>query len=48
MTAVADVRKGQADMSYKGELQTLIKLSIRHQVCPGHSGRRLDVLTYCT
>ncbi len=29
-TAIADVSKGQTD---KGELQTLIKLSMRHQVC---------------
>ncbi len=28
------------DISYKGELQTLTKLSMRHQVCPGE--------TYCT
>ncbi len=33
-TAVADVSKGQTDMLYKGELQTLTKLSMRHQVCP--------------
>ncbi len=26
MTAVAEVSKGQTDMSYKGELQTLTKL----------------------
>ncbi len=31
-TAVADVSKGQTDMSHKGELQTLTKLSMRHQV----------------
>ncbi len=30
MTAVADVSKGQTNMSYKGELQTLTKLSMRH------------------
>ncbi len=30
-TAVADVSKGQTDISCKGELQTLIKLSMRHQ-----------------
>ncbi len=29
-TAVADVSKGQTDMSYTGELQTLTKLSMRH------------------
>ncbi len=34
MTAVADVSKGQTDMSTKGELQTLAKHSMRHQVCP--------------
>ncbi len=33
-TAVADVSKGQTDMSHKGELQTLTKLSMKHQVCP--------------
>ncbi len=35
ITAVADVNKEQTDMSYKGELQTLTKLSVRQQVCPG-------------
>ncbi len=33
MTAVADVSKGQTDMSHKGELQTLTKLSMG-QVTP--------------
>ncbi len=33
----ADVSKGQTDVSYKGELQTLTKLSIRHQVCPSET-----------
>ncbi len=37
MTAVADVIKGQTDMSYKGEHQTLTKQSTRHQVCPGET-----------
>ncbi len=32
-TAVANVSKGQTDMSHKGELQTLTKLSMRNQVC---------------
>ncbi len=32
VTAVADVSKAQTDMSYKHELQTLTKLSMRHQV----------------
>ncbi len=36
-TAVAYVSKGQTDMSYKGEFQTLTKLSMRHQVCPGET-----------
>ncbi len=36
-TAVADVSKGKTDMSYKGELQTLTKLSMRHQVCPSET-----------
>ncbi len=31
--------KGQTDMSYKGELQTLTKLSMRHQICPDERGR---------
>ncbi len=29
-TALADVSKGQTDMSHKGELQRLTKLSMRH------------------
>ncbi len=33
-TAVADVSKVQTDMSYKGELLTLTKISMRHKVCP--------------
>ncbi len=37
MTVVANVSKGQTEMSYKGELQTLTKLSIRHQVCRGET-----------
>ncbi len=37
MTAVANVGKEQTDMSYKGELQTLTKLSMGHQVCPGET-----------
>ncbi len=32
-TAVADVSNGQTDMSHKGELETLTKLSMRHKVC---------------
>ncbi len=28
------VKGKQPDMSYKGEIQTLTKLSMRHQVCP--------------
>ncbi len=31
-SAVADVSEGQTDMSHKGELQILTKLSMRHQV----------------
>ncbi len=34
MAAVANVSKRQTDMSYKGELQTLTKLSMRCHVCP--------------
>ncbi len=36
----ADVISGQTDMSYKGELQILTKLGMRHQGYP--------VKTYCT
>ncbi len=42
MTAVADVLKGQTDMPHKGELQTLTKLSMIHQVC--HS-ETLSIIT---
>ncbi len=35
--AVADVTKGQTDMSYKGELQPLTRLSMRHHVCPSET-----------
>ncbi len=38
-TAVANVSKGQTDMSHKGEFQTLTKLSMRHQVCPSETCR---------
>ncbi len=38
-TAVADVSKGQTVMTYKGEIQTLTKLSMRHQVCPSETCR---------
>ncbi len=34
MTDVANGSKKQTDKSYKGELQTLTKLSMRCQVCP--------------
>ncbi len=37
MTAVANVNKGQTDMSYKGELQMPTKQSMRHQVSPGEA-----------
>ncbi len=40
-TDVADVSKGQTDMSYKGELQTLTKLSMRHQVCHSETCRAI-------
>ncbi len=36
-TVVANVSKEQTDMSYKGELQTLTKLSMRRQVCPSET-----------
>ncbi len=35
MTVVAYIRKGQTDMLYKGEHQTLTKQSMRHQACSG-------------
>ncbi len=34
MISAADVSKGQTDMSYKGELHTLTKQSMRRQVFP--------------
>ncbi len=37
MTASVDVSKGQTVMSHKGELQTLTKQSMRHQVCSGET-----------
>ncbi len=42
-TAVADVSIGQTDMSYKGELQTLTKLSRRHEVCLGENIYKLII-----
>ncbi len=33
LTAVANVSKGQTDMSYQGEHQLLTKQSMRHHVC---------------
>ncbi len=48
MIAVANVRKGQTYMSYKGELLTLTKLSIRHQVCPGETYRTTILETTIT
>ncbi len=33
MTAIAYVNKGQTEMTYQGEHQTLTKQSVRHQVC---------------
>ncbi len=33
--------KGQTDMSYKGELQTLTKLSMRHEVCRSETCRAI-------
>ncbi len=36
-TLFAYVSKVQIDMSDKGELQTLTKLSMRHQVCPSET-----------
>ncbi len=35
MTAIADVRKGQTCMSFKGEHQARTKQWLRHHVCPG-------------
>ncbi len=37
MTNIADVSKGQTDMSYKGELQTPTKVSMRQQICPSQT-----------
>ncbi len=37
LTAVADVSKGQTDMTYQGEHQTLPKQSMIHQVCPSEA-----------
>ncbi len=37
MTAAVGVLKGQTAMSYKSELQTLTKQSMRHQVCTGET-----------
>ncbi len=34
---VTNVSKGQTDIAYKGELQTLTKLSMRHQICPSET-----------
>ncbi len=36
-SAVADVCKEQTDMSHKSELQTLIKRSMKHRVCPSET-----------
>ncbi len=36
-TVVADVSKGQSDISYKGDLQALTKLRIRYQAYPGQT-----------
>ncbi len=38
-SAVADASKRQTDVLYKGELQTLTKLSMIHQVCPSETCR---------
>ncbi len=35
------VSKGQTNMTYKGELQTLTNLSMRHQVCPRETCRAI-------
>ncbi len=35
MTVIANVRKGQTDMPYRGTHQTLITQSKKHYVCPG-------------
>ncbi len=36
---IARVNKRQSNMSYKGELQTLNKQCMRHQVCPSETCR---------
>ncbi len=40
-TAVANVSKWQTYMSHKGELQTLTKLSMRHQACLSETCRMI-------
>ncbi len=47
MTADTDVSKEQIDMSYKVKLQTLNKLSMRHQVCPGETCILLVSFIFC-
>ncbi len=46
-TAVANVSKGQTDMSHKGEHQKLTKLSMRHQVSPSETCRTSVPLGTC-
>ncbi len=45
-TAVADVSKGQTNMSYKGEIQTLTNLSMKYQVRPGETYRTINNKIY--
>ncbi len=49
MTAAADFHKGQTDMSYIGEQQTLNRQSMRYQICSGEisRGRSNCGATYC-
>ncbi len=41
MLKTAVVRKGKTDMSHKGELQTLIKLSMKDHVCTRETCRMI-------
>ncbi len=40
LIVIANINKGCTVMSYEGQLQTLTKQSIKHQVCPGETCHR--------
>ncbi len=44
LTAVADVSKGQTDMPYQGEHQTLTEQSMRQHICPDETISAINVL----